>query len=142
MTTDIQARARHIDSVRNHLKDRRDNKLTNEIDRARTIIRGTLPPDEKQKLLLDIETWGADHARLWIEQDARCAYCDLDFLGDYPAPVRIAVYNAAEIDHLLPKKTHAHLVHDEQNKVLACRWCNGSKRTWTPPSPTTAESSK
>lgn len=67
---------------------------------------------------------GEWHARRGLEQDFRCAYCELDYLGTYND------YRSAELDHITPLSAGGE--HAFENIAVCCRTCNLLKSTYVP----------
>lgn len=66
------------------------------------------------------------HARLWVRDEFKCAYCDEPLLFDF---IR---FFSSQLDHLLPQAKYPHLKDVEENWVLACFPCNQLKRAFDP----------
>jgi 5-methylcytosine-specific restriction endonuclease McrA len=79
---------------------------------------------EAQKQLID-DGWSPQSIELFLKSDGRCAYCDLDLLGD--ARLHFDFYT---FDHIVPGMLGGG--DEDKNLVLACRSCNRIKGTFDP----------
>jgi 5-methylcytosine-specific restriction endonuclease McrA len=70
---------------------------------------------------LDVGGWHATHG---LNQDFRCAYCDLDYIASYDA------FRSVEFDHIIPQSLGGE--HTEENTVASCRTCNLLKHAYSP----------
>ncbi len=68
--------------------------------------------------------FGEWNAQFAIDQDFRCAYCDLDFLSTFNN------YNSWTWDHIVPLSRFG--ADDLHNIIVCCKTCNWLKGTHMP----------
>lgn len=124
-------------TLRKHLEGVSQQKIQ-EIDHARGVIRSNLARQEKIVRLKERSEWSEKTAAIWVDDDGFCYLCHLDLLPDQSLDyrVRIAVYDASVVEHVLPKSVYPEYKDDPRNARLACRFCNRRKgRLDVSPSP-------
>ena len=81
-----------------------------------------LSAEEKTAYLCNAHSFNEPTARAYAETNGHCMYCGDDVFSHWHS------YSSAQVDHILPQSKYPDFYWHPQNLVLACFFCNTTKK--------------